>query len=24
VPQTPPDHVAQLVEIVRNWKPGAA
>ena len=23
VPQTPPDHVAQLVEIVRNWKPGA-
>ena len=24
VPQTPPDHVAQLVEIVRNWKPEAA
>jgi uroporphyrinogen decarboxylase len=23
VPQTPPEHVAQLVEIVRNWKPGA-
>ncbi len=22
VPQTPPEHVAQLVEIVRNWKPG--
>lgn len=21
VPQTPPEHVAQLVEIVRNWKP---
>ena len=21
VPQTPPDHVAQLVEIVRTWKP---
>ena len=21
VPQTPPDHVARLVEIVRNWKP---
>ena len=21
VPQTPPDHVAQLVDIVRNWKP---
>jgi len=24
VPQTPPDHVAQLVEIVRNWKPSAS
>jgi uroporphyrinogen decarboxylase len=24
VPQTPPDHVARLVEIVRNWKPGAS
>ena len=24
VPQTPPDNVARLVEIVRNWKPGAA
>lgn len=24
VPQTPPDHVARLVEIVRSWKPGAA
>ena len=24
VPQTPPEHVAQLVEIVRNWKPSAA
>jgi len=23
VPQTPPEHVAQLVDIVRNWKPGA-
>ena len=23
VPQTPPEHVAQLVEIVRNWKPSA-
>jgi uroporphyrinogen decarboxylase len=23
VPQTPPKHVAQLVEIVRNWKPGS-
>jgi len=23
VPQTPPDNVARLVEIVRNWKPGA-
>jgi len=23
VPQTPPDHVARLVEIVRGWKPGA-
>ena len=23
VPQTPPDHVARLVEIVRNWKPSA-
>ena len=22
VPQTPPDNVAWLVEIVRNWKPG--
>ena len=22
VPQTPPDNVARLVEIVRNWKPG--
>ena len=22
VPQTPPEHVAQLVEIVRTWKPG--
>lgn len=22
VPQTPPEHVARLVEIVRNWKPG--
>ena len=22
VPQTPPEHVAQLVEIVRSWKPG--
>ena len=21
VPQTPPDHVARLVEIVRGWKP---
>ena len=21
LPQTPPEHVAQLVEIVRNWKP---
>ena len=21
IPQTPPDHVAQLVDIVRNWKP---
>ncbi|MBS0548768.1 MAG: uroporphyrinogen decarboxylase, partial [Proteobacteria bacterium] len=21
VPQTPPDNVARLVEIVRNWKP---
>ena len=24
VPQTPPEHVAQLVEIVRNWKPSTA
>ena len=24
VPQTPPEHVAQLVEIVRNWKPQAS
>ena len=24
VPQTPPEHVAQLVEIVRTWKPGDA
>ena len=24
VPQTPPEHVAQLVEIVRNWTPSAA
>jgi uroporphyrinogen-III decarboxylase len=24
VPQTPPDNVAQLVEIVRNWKPSTA
>lgn len=24
VPQTPPEHVARLVEIVRNWKPEAA
>ncbi len=24
VPQTPPEHVAQLVEIVRNWKPGTS
>ena len=23
VPQTPPEHVAQLVEIVRNWAPSA-
>jgi uroporphyrinogen decarboxylase len=23
VPQTPPEHVAELVEIVRGWKPGA-
>jgi uroporphyrinogen decarboxylase len=22
VQQTPPEHVAQLLEIVRNWKPG--
>ncbi len=22
VPQTPPEHVEQLVEIVRTWKPG--
>jgi uroporphyrinogen decarboxylase len=22
VPQTPPEHVARLVEVVRNWKPG--
>ncbi len=22
VPQTPPDHVARLVEVVRRWKPG--
>ena len=21
VPQTPPEHVTQLVEIVRNWNP---
>lgn len=24
VPQTPPDNVARLVEIVREWKPGAS
>ena len=24
VPQTPPEHVAQLVEIVRNWKPSTS
>src|SRR5262245_42600169 len=24
VPQTPPEHVAQLVEIVRNWKPATS
>jgi len=24
VPQTPPDNVARLVEIVRTWKPGTA
>jgi uroporphyrinogen decarboxylase len=24
VPQTPPDNVAQLVEIVRNWKPSTS
>ena len=24
VPQTPPEHVAHLVEIVRTWKPGGA
>ena len=24
VPQTPPEHIARLVEIVRNWKPSAA
>jgi uroporphyrinogen decarboxylase len=24
VPQTPPEHVAQLVEIVRNWKPSVS
>jgi hypothetical protein len=23
VPQTPPDNVARLVDIVRSWKPGA-
>ena len=23
VPQTPPEHVAQLVDIVRNWKPSS-
>ncbi|MCW5732544.1 MAG: uroporphyrinogen decarboxylase [Enhydrobacter sp.] len=23
IPQTPPEHVAQLVDIVRNWKPSA-
>jgi len=24
VPQTPPEHVAQLVEVVRNWKPSSS
>jgi uroporphyrinogen decarboxylase len=24
VPQTPPENVAQLVEIVRNWKPSTS
>jgi uroporphyrinogen decarboxylase len=24
VPQTPPEHVAQLVDIVRNWKPSTS
>ena len=24
VPQTPPEHVAELVEIVRNWKPSTS
>jgi len=24
VPQTPPEHVAQLVEVVRNWKPSTS
>jgi uroporphyrinogen decarboxylase len=24
VPQTPPDHVSQLAELIRGWKGGAA